>query len=104
MSSSHQSKTTIIATIGPASGSKEVLMHMAEAGMDMARLNMSWGTHERCKEYIDTIREAGKEVGKVLPIIMDLSGPRVKEDNGHHVDHASAIVITDKDKHDIASG
>lgn len=90
--------------MGPASSSKKVLVRMAEAGMDMVRLNMSWGTRERGEEYIRTIREAEAEVGKTLPIIMDLSGPRIKEESSHHVDHTAAVIVTDKDKDDIVFG
>ena len=104
MSELPKSETIIIATIGPSSGEKETLKKMMESGMDMARLNMSWGTYEKHTEYINNIREAANEVKKVVPISMDLSGPRVKEEVGHHVDNDSIIVITEKDKADAEFG
>lgn len=104
MSELPQSKTIIIATIGPSSGEVDTLKKMAESGMDMARLNMSWGTYDKHSEYINNIRKAGEEVNKVVPIVMDLSGPRVKEEVGHHVDESSVIVITEKDKADAKFG
>lgn len=100
----NQSKIIIIATIGPASSERETLKKMIQAGMDMVRLNMSWSNHQKFSEYIHTIREVGKETSKDIPIIMDLSGPRIKEENGHHVDNFSSIVITEKDKKDIFFG
>lgn len=99
-----ESTTLIIATIGPSSGNEEVLTRMVEAGMDMARLNMSWGTHESHGEYIKTLRKVGEILGKEIPIIMDLSGPRIKEEHGHHVDTSASLVITEKDKEDITFG
>ena len=48
-----ESKTIIIATIGPASNTKEILTSLVSHRMDMARLNFSWGTHE---EYINIIK------------------------------------------------
>jgi len=99
-----QSDTIIIATIGPVSGSISTLKSMISAGMDMARFNMSWGTYERDEEFINNVRKAAEEVGRNIPIIMDLSGPRVSEVVGHHVDSSSVIVITDKDKKNVEFG
>ena len=99
-----QSDTIIIATVGPASGDKETLKEMISSGMDMARLNMSWGDHEGHFEYINNIREVAREAKKDVAIIMDLSGPRVVYEGGHRVDGESTIIITEKDKRDLAFG
>lgn len=77
---------------------------MAEAGMNIARLNFSWGSHASHAELIKNVREASQESGKALEILLDLSGPRVKEEVGHHVDHSSIIVFTEKDKQDALFG
>ena len=54
-------KTKIICTIGPASENEEVLTKMCEAGMDVARLNFSHGTHEEHQKKIDLIKKIRKE-------------------------------------------
>ncbi|MDQ5962585.1 MAG: pyruvate kinase [Patescibacteria group bacterium] len=96
--------TKIIATLGPSSKSKETIRKMADAGMDIARLNFSWGNHTSHAELISFVREASKEVGKQIEILLDLSGPRIKEDVGHHVDQSSIIVFTEKDRDDAIFG
>jgi pyruvate kinase len=71
-------KTKIICTIGPASGSVETLVKMINAGMDCARLNFSHGTYETHLEYIKNIRQAAKLVGTHIPVLQDLSGPKIR--------------------------
>ncbi len=71
-------KTKIICTIGPAVGSVEKIAKLIDAGMDAARLNFSHGTHEIHKQYIENIREAGKIKGKMIAIIQDLPGPKIR--------------------------
>lgn len=94
----------IIATLGPSSSSKEVMRKMADAGMTIARLNFSWGSHESHAELIKKMREVASESGKQVAILLDLSGPRVKEASGHHVDQSSIEVFTEKDKKDALFG
>jgi pyruvate kinase len=77
------SKAQIVATIGPASKTKEIIKGMVEHQMDVARLNFSWGTYEEHANYIKNIRESAEELGKKVPIIQDLSGPREQDENGH---------------------
>lgn len=96
--------THIIATLGPSSQSKDIIRKMADAGMDFVRLNFSWGTHASHAEYIKTVREVAEEKGTPITIILDLSGPRVKEESGHHVDPTSIITFTEKDKQDALFG
>ncbi len=100
----YMTATKIIATLGPSSKSKEIIRKMADAGMDIARLNFSWGSHQSHAELIQYIREVAKESGKPLEILLDLSGPRVKEESGHHVDHSAIVVFTEKDKSDAVFG
>lgn len=71
-------KTKIICTIGPAVGSTEKICELIEAGMDSARLNFSHGTRDIHLQYINNIREAGKIMNKVIAIIQDLSGPKIR--------------------------
>lgn len=95
------SKAQIVATIGPASSSKEILKKMIDAQMDVARLNFSWGTHEKHAELIKNIHEAEIEAGRKIIIVADLSGPRVQETTGHEFDKNSVGVITPKDLDDL---
>lgn len=71
-------KTKIICTIGPAVGTVEKICQLIDAGMDAARLNFSHGTHEIHREYIHNIREAGKIKNKIIAVIQDLSGPKIR--------------------------
>jgi pyruvate kinase len=100
-----ESVTKIVATIGPASNSKENISSMIEHHMDIARLNFSWGTHEWHSEIIKNIREASKEHNTIIPIIQDLSGPRVQEGGEHHFGgQEDQEVITEKDISDLHFG
>ena len=98
-----ESKTIIIATIGPASNNRETLSELVGVHMNMARLNFSWGTHQEHLEQIKTIREVASEHGIVIPIIQDLSGPRVEDGGGHHFS-GDMKVITEKDRNDLYFG
>lgn len=71
-------KTKIICTIGPSVASTEKILELIKEGMDGARLNFSHGTHEIHKQYCEYIREAGKIAGKMIAIIQDLSGPKIR--------------------------
>ena len=100
-----ESKTKIIATIGPSCQKKDVLVELIKHNLSMARLNFSWDTHEGHRIIIEHIREASKEAGKNIEIMQDLSGPRVQEDSGHHFggeDNTKAI--TEKDIEDLYFG
>lgn len=96
--------TKIIATLGPASSTKEIISAMIDAGMDMARLNFSWGTHEEMAVLIALVREACAEKAKIIPIIQDLSGPRMALEHGHQLNGLSKVVITEKDLNDLEFG
>ena len=97
------SRAQIIASIGPASGAVDLLEKMIRAGMDVARVNFSHGTHESNGGYIKNIREAAVRTGKRIPIIQDLAGPRAQTGATHSFD-ALAQEITEKDLDDLAFG
>jgi pyruvate kinase len=78
MSAETPRRTKIIATIGPASSSRETLLAIARAGMDAARLNFSHGTHEEHAARISLVREVQEEVGRPIAVIADLQGPKVR--------------------------
>jgi pyruvate kinase len=71
-------RTKIVATIGPASRDPEVLARMVEAGMDVARLNFSHGSHEQHAETARLVREAAGRVGRPVAILQDLPGPKIR--------------------------
>lgn len=71
-------KTKIVATIGPASSSVNVLTDLIKNGVDVARLNFSHGSHESHYEIIQNIREAEKAAGREIAIMMDTMGPEIR--------------------------
>jgi pyruvate kinase len=71
-------RTKIVATIGPASGSKESIEALVRAGMDGARLNFSHGTHDQHAEWARLVREVQEEVRRPLALIADLQGPKLR--------------------------
>ncbi len=71
-------KTKIVCTVGPACNTKEMLLKMIDAGMNVARVNMSHGTHESLIDVFATIREAIDESGKNVAIMIDTKGPEVR--------------------------
>lgn len=71
-------KTKIVATIGPASESPEMLSMLVEAGMNVARLNMSHGDHEEHGARVAHIRSVAKNLSVPISILLDLSGPKIR--------------------------
>ena len=74
----HWRKTKIVATIGPASESERELHGMINAGMNVARLNFSHGTHEEYKEIIQRIRHISDSFHLPVAILQDLAGPKIR--------------------------
>lgn len=71
-------KAKIVATIGPACQSEELLERMILAGMNVARMNFSHGTHEEHAERIANIRKASDKLGRSVGILQDLQGPKIR--------------------------
>ena len=71
-------KTKIICTLGPACDNMETLVRMIDAGMNVARINMSHGTHEEQKVRLDRLKEAIKQTGRNVAILLDTKGPEVR--------------------------
>lgn len=94
-------KTKIICTIGPAVNTVDKIAALIDAGMDSARLNFSHGTHEVHKQYIEYIREAGRSRNKIVTVIQDLPGPKIRvgklENGSIHLFENSSIRITSED-------
>jgi pyruvate kinase len=73
-----QRKTKIIATLGPASSSKDMIRQLVEAGADVFRLNMSHSSHADTAERMRFIREVEKETARPLGVMVDLQGPKLR--------------------------
>ncbi|HXJ80184.1 MAG TPA: pyruvate kinase [Candidatus Methylomirabilis sp.] len=71
-------RTKIVCTIGPATASREALDRLVAAGMDVARLNFSHGTHAEHSAVIRAIREGESTWGRPITILQDLQGPRAR--------------------------
>lgn len=75
---SYHRKTKIVATVGPVSESKERLIELAKAGVNVFRLNFSHGTHEDHLARIKSIRDIGQSLHMNLAILQDLQGPKIR--------------------------
>ena len=71
-------KTKIICTIGPSSDNYETLSQMFEAGMNVARLNFSHGTHEEHQKKIDLIKKVREDMHLPIAIMLDTKGPEYR--------------------------
>ena len=71
-------KAKIVATIGPASQDEVVLERLILAGVNVARMNFSHGTHEEHAERIAIIRRISEKLNKPVGILQDLQGPKIR--------------------------
>ena len=71
-------KAKIVATIGPASADPHMLEQLIQAGMNVARLNFSHGTHEDHAARISAIRQISEKLDKPVGILQDLQGPKIR--------------------------
>jgi pyruvate kinase len=71
-------KAKIICTLGPASDTPEVIEGLIRAGMDVARLNFSHGTHEEHRQRVATIRRVAKKLRTPVAILQDIQGPKIR--------------------------
>lgn len=71
-------RTKIVCTLGPAVSGGEMLLALAEAGMNVARLNFSHGAHADFSRLIDDLRAVEKQVGRPIGIMADLQGPKIR--------------------------
>lgn len=73
-----EKRTKLVCTIGPASSSVSMLSRMMKAGMNVARLNFSHGTHKDHKQLVRNVRAASRKTGKTVAILQDLQGPKIR--------------------------
>ena len=71
-------RTKIVATIGPASRDRKVLEHLAQAGIDVVRLNFSHGEHHEHLAVMQSVREISARLGRPIALLQDLSGPKIR--------------------------
>ena len=71
-------KTKIVCTLGPASETKEIITGLCKAGMNVARLNFSHGTHEDHQKRIDVVKEVRQQLGLPIAIMLDTKGPEYR--------------------------
>ena len=94
-------KTKIIATLGPASDSKEIIHRLIKAGVNVFRLNMSHGEHKSHRNIYQLIRSSAKQLNQHITIFADLCGPKIrtgKFKNGSIViKSGDRVVVTTRD-------
>jgi pyruvate kinase len=73
-------RAKIVATVGPSSNTVPMLEKLINAGMNVARVNMSHGTHEGHEQTIKNIRQASKNTGWEVAVLLDLQGPKIRVD------------------------
>lgn len=90
-------RTKILATLGPATDTPEMVEDMLAAGVNGIRLNFSHGSHDEREIQIPMIREASKKVGKPVAILQDLQGPKIRlgalQDNHFAVKRGDEIIL-----------
>ena len=96
-----QKRAKILATVGPASNTKEQLIQLIAAGADVFRLNFSHGTHEDHLKVINLIKEINEETGSNVCMLQDLQGPKIRigqvENNGVEIVSGGQLVITSEE-------
>ncbi|MEZ4682850.1 MAG: pyruvate kinase [Caldilineaceae bacterium] len=94
-------RVKILCTIGPSSRELPVLRQLIQAGMNVARLNMSHGTHEYHSETIDRIRMLSEELDKPIAILADLQGPKLRvgkmQKEGVELEDGAELILTTDD-------
>jgi len=93
-------KTKIVATVGPASNSKEMLRSLVKEGVDVFRLNFSHGSHEDHLKVVHNIREVNKELGTTVAMLLDLQGPKIRiqmMEDGVVIERGQELTITQRE-------
>ncbi len=94
-------KTKIVATIGPATSSREMLKSLIMAGVDVCRINSSHGSHADHIEVIQHIRSINEELNSDVCILQDLQGPKLRvgmvENDGVNINNGQTLILTSKE-------
>ncbi|HAN20170.1 MAG TPA: pyruvate kinase, partial [Clostridiales bacterium] len=93
-------KTKIVCTLGPASSSEVTIAEMMKAGMNVARLNFSHGTHEAHMEQIIKIKKLRNQLGLPIAILLDTKGPEIRlgdfENNKIELTEGQSFTLTSR--------
>src|SRR5574341_727363 len=91
-------RTSIVATLGPATSSPDRIRELLEAGVDVFRLNFSHGEAEQHAQIYEAVRAAERQVGKSVAVMQDLAGPKIRVGRLHDGDielrEGQQLVIT----------
>ena len=94
-------RAKIVATLGPATSSPEQIRALVDAGMDVARLNLSHGNHEDHRLAYLAVREASDASGRGVGILIDLQGPKIRLGSFAagpvHLEPGSDFIVTTED-------
>jgi pyruvate kinase len=94
-------RAKIVCTLGPAVESIEKITDLIDAGMNMARLNLSHGSHDEHQKRLDLVRAAAKKANKAVAILVDLQGPKIRlgkfSSGPHELSRGDTFTITTDD-------
>ncbi len=94
-------RAKIVCTLGPAVESIEKITELIDAGMNMARLNLSHGRHEEHQKRVDLVRASAKKANKAVAILVDLQGPKIRlgkfSSGPHELSRGDTFTITTDD-------
>lgn len=94
-------RTKIVCTLGPVSNEVPILRKLIQAGMDVARLNFSHGTHEEHAATIAAVRQAAKEEQRTVAILMDTKGPEIRlgafQDGKAYLQEGAEFILTTRE-------
>ena len=94
-------RAKIVCTIGPAVESIEKITELVDAGMNMARLNLSHGAHAEHQTRLDNVRAVAKKSNKAVAVLVDLQGPKIRlgrfKNGPHDLAKGDIFVITTED-------
>lgn len=94
-------RAKIVATLGPATSSYEDIRAIIEAGVDVARMNLSHGSYAVHEEIFGKVRKAATASGRAVAVLVDLQGPKIRlgkfKDGPHHLDVGDIFTITIED-------
>ncbi|MGB6753743.1 MAG: pyruvate kinase [Xanthobacteraceae bacterium] len=92
-----QRRTKVVATLGPASGTREMIGKLFEAGADVFRINMSHTNHERLRELVTSIRAVEADHDRPIGILVDLQGPKLRlgtfADGAAMIDEGQSFIL-----------
>ena len=96
----HYPRTKIVCTLGPATSTADAIDSLMDAGLDVARINFSHGTHEQHARTIAIVRELAKSRGRPVAILGDLQGPRIRIgdlETPRHLEPGADVVFCPED-------